>query len=124
MKMKNLIEELDLVIKKKDLSPEHAARYIGCSFKQVYRWLDGTSTPTLIYRKAIRRGIERMKKLASVNLDNILEDRDLYKKISKKITYEEKIWLLDFDGDYSTYRERLKKLVKKYDISAKENKEK
>lgn len=113
---KNLIEELDLIMKQKDVSPEHAARYIGCSFKQVYRWLEGESKPSLIYRKAIRRGIERMKKLASVNMDNILEDRDLYRKISKKITYKEKTWLLNFDGDYSVYREKLKKLAAKYKI--------
>ena len=114
--MRNLIEELDLVIKQKDLSPEHAARYIGCSFKQVYRWLEGTSRPSLIYRKAIRRGIERMKKLASISMDNIFKDRDLYRKIKKNITFKEKNWLLDSAGNYSSYHERLKKLAAKYEI--------
>ena len=114
--MRNLIEELDLVIKQKDLSPEHAARYIGCSFKQVYRWLEGTSKPSLIYRKAIRRGIERMKKLASISMDNIFKDRDLYRKIKKNITFKEKDWLLDSAGNYSIYHERLKELAAKYKI--------
>lgn len=114
--MRNLIEELDLVIKQKDLSPEHAARYIDCSFKQVYRWLEGTSKPSLIYRKAIRRGIERMRKLASVNMKNIFEARDLYRKIKKNITLEEKNWLLDSAGNYSIYHERLKELATKYKI--------
>lgn len=114
--MKNLIEELDIVMKQKNLSPEDAARYIGCSFKQVYRWLEGTSKPSLIYRKAIRRGIERMKKLASISMDNIFKDRDLYRKIKTKITFKEKDWLLDSAGNYSIYRERLKELAAKYKI--------
>lgn len=113
---KNLIEELELVMKQKDLSPEHTARFIGCSFKQVYRWLEGTSIPTLIYRKAIRRGIERMKKLASVNMENVFEDRDLYRKLKKKITYKEKEWLTEHPENYSIYRERLEELARKYGI--------
>lgn len=114
--MENLIERLDLVMKQKDISPEHAARYIGCSYKQVYRWLEGTSTPTLIYRKAIKRGIDRMKKLAAVNMENIFEDRDLYRKIVRKISFKEKSWLLNFNGNYSIYRERLRKLAAKHKI--------
>lgn len=113
---KNLIEELSLVMDQKNLSHENAARYIGCSFKQVYRWLEGTSKPSLIYRKAIRRGIERMKKLASVNMKNIFETRDLYRKIKKNITFKEKDWLLDSAGNCSIYHERLKELVAKYKI--------
>jgi len=114
--MRNLIQELEFVMKEKDLSSENAARYIGCSFKQIYNWLQGTSKPSLIYRKAIRRGIERMKKLASVNMKNIFEARDLYRKIKKNITLEEKNWLLDSAGNYYIYHERLKKLAAKYKI--------
>jgi len=114
--MRNLIEELDLIMKQKDISPEHTARYIGCSFKQVYRWLGGESKPSLIYRKAIRRGIERMKKLASVNMENVFEDRDLYKKLKKKITYKEKEWLTEHPESYGIYRERLKELARKHGI--------
>ena len=118
--MKNLIEELDIIIKQKDISPEHAARYIGCSFKQVYRWLAGEAKPSLIYRKAIRRGIERMKKLASINLDNIYKDREIYRKIKKKITHEEKKWLFNFDGDYELYRKRLRNLAAEYEVKVKD----
>lgn len=81
---RNLIEELSLVMDQKNLSPENAARYVGCSFETLYRWLEGSSKPSLIYRKAIRRGIERMKKLASVNMENVFEARGLYRKIKKK----------------------------------------
>jgi len=114
--MENLIEELRLILSQKNLSPENAAHYIGCSFKQLYRWLGGESKPSLVYRRAIRRGIKRMEKLPSVNTNNIFEDRDLYRKIAKKFTHEEKSWLLNFDGDYSLYRRRLRKLAKKYDL--------
>lgn len=89
--MRNLIQELEFVMKEKDLSSENAARYIGCSFKQIYNWLQGISKPSLIYRKAIRRGIERMKKLASVNMKNIFEARDLYRKIKKISRLKRKI---------------------------------
>ena len=117
MKMaKNLIEELSLVMDQKNLSHENAARYIGCSFKQVYRWLEGTAKPSLIYRKAIRRGIERMKKLASVNMENVFKNRNLYRKIKRNITLEEKDWLLDSAGNYFIYHKRLKELVAKYEI--------
>lgn len=64
----NLIVDLKEVMEEKGLSPENAAKFIGCSFNQVYRWLSGESKPTLIYRKAIRRGINRMKNLESVKL--------------------------------------------------------
>lgn len=121
---KNLIEELGLIMKQKDISPEHAARYIGCSFKQVYRWLEGESMPSMIYRKAIRRGIERMKKLAEVSADNTSKDRDLYRQLKKQITLKEKNWLLNFDDDYNLYRKKLKKLVAKYNVPIEENVEK
>lgn len=116
MNNSNLIQELDLILKQKNLTPEQASHYIGCSFKQIYRWLQGVSTPSLIYRKAIQRGIKRMRGLASINMGGIFEDRDLYKKISKFITLKEKAWLLGVDGDYSAYHERLKKLAIKYKI--------
>ena len=124
MKSPNLIEELELVLKQKNLSPENAARYIGCSFKQVYRWINGISMPTSLYREAIQRGIKRMKKLSTVNMNSIIQDRELFKKLTKVITLEEKNQLLNFSRDYFDYRECLKKLAEKYGIPIKEDKEK
>lgn len=124
MKNSNLIEELELVLKQKSLSPENAAHFIGCSFKQVYRWIQGNSTPTMLYREAIQREIKKMRKLASINMNTIFQDRELYKKLSKKISLEEKNWLLSFSGDYLNYREGLKELAKKYGIHSKGEKEK
>jgi len=45
---------------------------------------------------------------------NVCADRDLYLALSKKITIGDKTWLLDVDGDYERYRERLRELAKKY----------
>lgn len=41
-------------------------------------------------------------------------NRDLYRKIKKKMTKEEKLALLDCNGDYLIYREKLNSLQKKY----------
>lgn len=99
------------------LSPEDASRFIGCSFIQVYRWLRRESIPTFLYRKAILRAIKKMKKMSSIHsLDLAKSDRDLYRKLKRKISYKEKDWLLDSTGNYSIYRERLKELAAKYKI--------
>jgi len=58
-----LIEELRQIMEEKKLSAITAARFIETTPKQVYRWLKYENRPTLIFRKAIKRGIERMKRL-------------------------------------------------------------
>ena len=58
-----LIENLRQVMEEKKLSAITAARFIEATPRQVYRWLKYESRPTMIFRKAIKRGIERMKKL-------------------------------------------------------------
>ncbi len=58
-----LIEDLKQALEEKKLSAITAARFIEATPRQVYRWLKYENRPTLIYRKAIKRGIERMKKL-------------------------------------------------------------
>lgn len=59
----NLIEQLRQVMHEKDISAETASKFIDCSFKQVYLWLKYEAKPTRMYRKAIKRGIERIKRL-------------------------------------------------------------
>ncbi len=61
--MDELIEALRKVMEERKLSAITASRFIEVSPRQVYRWLKYEHRPTLIYRKAIKRGIERMKKL-------------------------------------------------------------
>jgi transcriptional regulator with XRE-family HTH domain len=56
-----LIKELQRTLKSKNLSPEYAAGYIGCTGNQIRRWFKGISNPTPLYRDAIRAGIEKMK---------------------------------------------------------------
>ena len=62
--MKKLIESLRKVLADKNLSPEQAAGYIGCSGIQIRRWIKGASKPSPIYRAAIEVGIERIKREA------------------------------------------------------------
>lgn len=40
----------------------------------------------------------------------------LYRKLRRKLTLDEKIWLLDFRGDLEKYEKRLLKLAKKYEV--------
>ena len=61
--MDELIEDLKQVMDEKKMSAITAARFIETTPKQVYRWLKYENRPTMIFRKAIKRGIERMKKL-------------------------------------------------------------
>ena len=58
-----LIEDLRQVLEEKKLSAITAARFIEATPRQVYRWLEYKHRPTLLYRKAIKRGIARMKNL-------------------------------------------------------------
>jgi hypothetical protein len=62
--MKDLIESLKTTLLDKALSPEQASGYIGCSGNQIRRWFRGTSRPTPLYREAILRGIEKIKREA------------------------------------------------------------
>ena len=115
--MNDLIADLENTIRERGLSPEDASKFIGCSFIQVYRWLRKESVPTFLYRKAILRAIKKMKKMSSIlSLDLAKNDRDLYGKLKRKISYKEKDWLLDSADNYSIYRERLKELAAKYKI--------
>jgi len=61
--MKDLVESLEKTLLEKNLSPEEACGYIGCSSRQIRRWLKG-ARPTPIYREAIRAGIEKIKQEA------------------------------------------------------------
>jgi transcriptional regulator with XRE-family HTH domain len=108
----NEIKQLEQLMQEKRLSAESAAKIIGCSFKAVYRWLKGEARPNQLSREAIRRGIRKMGKLKT-DLDS---DRELYRAFAEKITFKEKLWLLDVDGDYYLYRKRLRDLAQKYSI--------
>jgi len=60
--MISIIRELKQVIEEKKISPTTAARFIEIDGRQVYRWLDEEAIPNLASRKAIRRGLRRIRK--------------------------------------------------------------
>lgn len=60
--MKDLIKSLKLVMVKEKLSAESVARFIGCSGRQVRRWLEGQSVPSLLSQNAIRLALRRFKR--------------------------------------------------------------
>ena len=58
----NIIEDLKEVMVWKGISADAMSKYIGCSARQVARWVSGESKPTCVYQKLIRKGIKRAKK--------------------------------------------------------------
>jgi hypothetical protein len=60
--MIDIIKELRQVLRQKKISPETAALFIGISGREVRRWLDESFIPNLESRKAISRGLRRIRK--------------------------------------------------------------
>ena len=55
------VEALHRLMEEKGLSPEKVSPYIGCSARQIRRWISGEFEPTPLYRKAIVQGIQRIR---------------------------------------------------------------
>lgn len=60
--MANLTELLKETMILKNLSPERAAPFIGCTGRQVRRWISGESNPGPVHRKAIEKGIKKINR--------------------------------------------------------------
>ena len=58
-----LIQELKTVMEEKGFSCETMSRFIGCSARQVDRWLRGESKPTYVYQQLIKKGIKKVRTL-------------------------------------------------------------
>ena len=58
-----IINELKEVMACKALSADAMSKYIGCSARQVARWVSGESKPTRVYQDLIRKGIKRVKNI-------------------------------------------------------------
>jgi len=58
-----IIEDLKQVMKERGFSADTMSKYIGCSARQVARWVSGESKPTHVYQSLIRKGIKRAKSL-------------------------------------------------------------
>jgi hypothetical protein len=61
--MIDIVKELRRVLKEKKISPETAALFIGVSGREIRRWFDESFIPNLESRKAMRRGIRRIKNI-------------------------------------------------------------
>lgn len=110
----------------KGLTQIKLAREAGVSVQWIAKieqgWDSGVSEKT---RKKISIALgvseeeifpEVRKEKEAILFETYKRDRDLYRKLRRVITAEEKFWLLEFNGDYLAYRKRLHKLQKKYGI--------
>lgn len=61
--MIEIVRELKAAMEEKKISPEAAAIFIGVSGREVRRWLEDGVIPNLESRKAIRRGLRRIKNI-------------------------------------------------------------
>ena len=61
--MIEIVKELKEVLEEKKISPETAAHFIGVSGQEIRRWVNGSFIPNLKSRRAIRRGLRRIKKI-------------------------------------------------------------
>jgi len=59
----DLIEELKKVMEENGFSCDTMSKFIGCSARQVDRWILGEAKPTFPYQKMIRAGIKKVKRL-------------------------------------------------------------
>ena len=64
--MKRSPERLAVFLKEtmiiKNLSPERAASFIGCSGRQVRRWIKGEINPSPVHMKAIESGLRKINR--------------------------------------------------------------
>ena len=58
-----IIKDLKEVMQWKGFSADTMSKYIGCSARQVARWVSGEAKPTRVYQDLIRKGIKRIKDL-------------------------------------------------------------
>jgi len=114
-----LIQELELLLKERNMSPEDASRIIGCSVGQVYRWLQEEVEPGSLSIKAIRHALPKIRRIPVADFIGISRDRPLYRKLAKMISAEERGWLLA-GGSYDVYKDRLDQLAEKYGIASPE----
>lgn len=60
--MNNLTTLLKETMIIKKLSPERAAPFIGCTSRQIRRWIEGEASPGPVHRKAIEKGISKINR--------------------------------------------------------------
>lgn len=91
--MANLTELLKDTMALKGLSAERAAHFIGCTGRQVRRWISGESNPGPVHSKAIEAGIRKInREIPGDTPDGLVSWRkgpeisDEEKAVNKKVT--------------------------------------
>ena len=59
----DLIIELDQVMKEKGFSCDTMSKFIGCTARQIDRWILGEAKPTYVYQMLIKKGSKKVKRL-------------------------------------------------------------
>jgi transcriptional regulator with XRE-family HTH domain len=112
--MNDLISRLNSLMADKDLSLEKAAKIIGCSTTQLWRWIHGQVKPGEMSILAIEQAIGKIERLPSdKDFLELVRQRDLYRELSKKISTEEKFWLM---SKANLYGQCLKELAKRHGV--------
>lgn len=60
---------------------------------------------------------KKMSEAPRITFEEMEEDRTLFRALRRVMLRSERLWLLDCQGDYYTYRTRLRELAKTYKIS-------
>lgn len=113
-----LIQEMELLLNERGMSPEDASKIIGCSVGQVYKWLREEVRPGSLSIMALRQALPKIRRIPIVEFVGLDRDRFIFRKLAKAITPEERRWLLSSSGGgYDVYRQRLDELAGKYGIA-------
>ena len=116
----------------KDLSPERAAPYIGCTSRQVRRWIEGEVDPSPVHMQAIDIGIKKINHAIPGDKDGLVawrkgpevpEDEKIFNEqlavffdtIGKKIGTIERERIL-FDDDYFIGFQEILFLARKHGV--------
>ncbi|MBA7611050.1 hypothetical protein ES703_18266 [subsurface metagenome] len=75
----------------KNLSPEQAAIYLGCTGRQIRRWIEGKAKTTPVYLKAIEAGIRKIGRELPGDKDGVVNWRGVEipeeeKAVNDKVT--------------------------------------
>lgn len=59
----DLVEQLKEIAEKRGFSADTLSKFIGCSARQVDRWLLGESHPTPVYQALIKKAIKKINQI-------------------------------------------------------------
>lgn len=116
----------------KNLSPEKAAFYIGCTGRQVRRWIEGEVEPSPVHMQAIEIGIKKINHAIPGDKDGLVawrkgpevpEDEKIFNAqlqvffdaICKKVGRIEREHIL-FDDDYLAGFQEILFLARKHGV--------